>query len=157
MGEVYTTNTSSSSGTAVRLPVTGNTAVMIKVVEKEQHKAVLYAWGEDMFEIPLSLSRDDETEDSIVCSARKEVLAELEDQLRIFPPDQWDEKNEEAEWEKYVPCEVTVQEMFYEVAEQEEVTKEWMEHGERKGVVREVLKKEVTWKKQTSRFYQLPF
>ena len=157
MGEVYTTDTSSSSRTAVRLPVTGNTAVMIEIVEMEQHKATLFAWGEDMYEIPLSLSRVNETEDSNVCGARKEVLAELEDQLRIFPPDQRDEKNEEAEWDKYELCEVTVQEMFYEVAEQGEVTREWMEHGERKGVVREVLRKELTWKKQTNRFYQLPF
>ena len=150
-------NVSSSSKTAVRLPVTGNTAVMIKVVEKVQHKAVLFAWGEDMFDIPLSLSRVDETVDSSVYGARKEVLAELGDQLKVFPPDQWDEKNEEAKWDKYVPCKVTVQETFYKVAEQDEVTREWMEHGERKGVVRKVLRKEMTWKKQTNRFYQLPF
>ena len=123
----------------------------------DAYKAVLFAWGEDMFDIPLSLSRVDETVDSSVYGARKEVLAELEDQLRIFPPDQRDEKNEEAEWDKYELCEVTVQEEFYEVAEQGEVTREWMEHGERKGVVRELLRKELTWKKQTNRFYQLPF
>ena len=156
MGEVYTTNTSSSR-TAVRLPVTGNTAVMIEIVEMEQHKALekTAVTVEDMGLTRRLSSR--KRRRSGECSARKEVLAELEDQLRIFPPDQRDEKNEEAEWDKYELCEVTVQEEFYEVAEQDEVTREWMEHGERKGVVREVLRKEMTWKKQTNRFYQLPF
>ena len=148
---------SSSSKTAVRLPVTGNTRVMIKVVEKVQHKAVLFAWGEGVNNDPLNLSGVNETEDSSVHDARKEVLAELGDQLKVFPPAQGEEKCEVAEWERYEPSKETVQEKFIEVAEQDVVTGEWTEHGEKKGVVREMLRKEMTWKKQTSRFYQLPF
>jgi hypothetical protein len=139
VAEAYTMNVSSSNyKTAVRLPVIGNTAVTYEVIEKEQYKAVLTAWGED----------------SNVCRGREEVLAELEDQLKVFPPTQRDENYEVAEWRKYEPYKVTVRERIYEVAKQEVIKKEWTEHGEKIGAVKEMMKMEMTWQKQTSRFYQ---
>ena len=177
VAEAYTMNVSSSSNrkTAVRLPVIGNTAVTYEVIEKVQYKAVLTAWGEDRFHTPQSLSgshqlgRDAiclsqgaeedaaclnlrvmgeqsemltacltkkameeqlyrEEEDSSVYGVREEVLAELGEQFKVFPPTQ--RKKE------------------YEVAEQQ---------GVEKNIVKEMMKKEKTWQKQTSRFYQLPF
>ena len=95
-----------------------------------------------------------EVEDNNVCGGREEVLAELEDQLKVFPPTQRDENYEVAEWRKYEPYKVTVRERIYEVAKQEVIKKEWTEHGEKIGAVKEMMKMEMTWQKQTSRFYQ---
>ena len=197
--EACTMNVSSSNyKPAVRLPTTKNIEVVNS--KKAQYKAVLSAWGEDMFNTPLSLSRvsawrdaaclsqraeEDAAclnlrvmgeqsemlrayltkmameeqiyrvvEDSNVCGAREEVLAELEDQLKVFPPTQRDENYEVAEWRKCEPYKVTVRERIYEVAKQEVIKKEWTEHGEKIGAVKEMMKMEMTWQKQTSRFYQ---
>jgi ribosomal protein L20A (L18A) len=155
--EACTMNVSSSNyKPAVRLPTTKNIEVVNS--KKAQYKAVLSAWGdaaclsqgdeEDAACLNLRVMGEQskmrqgmltayltkmameeqiyrEVEDSSAYSVREEVLAELGEQFKVFPPTQRKKK--------------------YEVAKQQ---------GVEKNIVKEMMKEEKPWQKQTSRFYQ---
>ena len=94
-------------------------------------RSAVSARVEDMSGAPLSLTRYSVTEDSSEYDAREEVLAELGEQLKFFPPTQREKK--------------------YEVAEQQGKEKYNVKDKE-KDKKKEMVE---SWKMQRTRIYQL--
>ena len=101
------------------------------VYNRKAQYTVLSARVEDMSGAPLSLTRYSVTEDSSEYDAREEVLAELGEQLKFFPPTQREKK--------------------YEVAEQQGEDKYNVKDKE-KDKKKEMVE---SWKMQRTRIYQL--
>ena len=81
---------------AVSQPTTKKSMV-VNSRKAQYYEAVLSAREEDMLNTPLSLSMVSVTEDSSEYGGREGVLAELGEQLKVFPPAQREKKYEVAE------------------------------------------------------------